>query len=52
MADRNLNEKHPGEKDHYNPGNQAGKTSGVVKKPESEKENTVDRENDRKAQKR
>jgi hypothetical protein len=50
MADnRNPNEKHPG--DHYNPGNQAGKTAGVIKKPEAERENNVDRENDRDAAK-
>lgn len=54
MADnRNPNEKHQG--DPYNPGNQAGKTAGVIKKSESEKEsekeNNADRENDRDAQK-
>ena len=54
MADnRTPNEKE--RSDPYNPGNQAGKTAGVIKKPESDPEsdkNKPDPENDRQAQKR
>jgi hypothetical protein len=47
MADnKNPNQKQPGEKEggkyHYNPGNQSGKVAEVGK-PESERENNVDR---------
>ena len=44
--DKDPNRKRPGEKPegkyHYNPGNQSGKTAEIIK-PESERENNVDR---------
>ena len=44
--DKDPNQKQPGEKPegkyHYNPGNQSGKTIESIK-PESERENNVDR---------
>ena len=51
MADnRNPNQKQPGEKEagkyHYNPGNQSGKVTDIVK-PESEQVNNIDRIEDR-----
>jgi hypothetical protein len=46
MANKNPNEKQPGEKTpgkyHYNPGNMSGKTAEIYK-DESEQENNIDR---------
>jgi hypothetical protein len=54
MADndpKDPNEKQPGEqpegKYHYNPGNQSGKTAGVTIKPETERDNSPERQKQR-----